>query len=116
VHRAAGGQLDDQVGRLTFAADLAAAVTSLLRDGAPFGDYHVTGGGPPASWADVARETFRLAGSDRAVTGTSTAAYFADKPTAAPRPRNSVLDTAKAAAAGVAMPDWRERLADYVGG
>jgi dTDP-4-dehydrorhamnose reductase len=108
--------VDDQVGRLTFAADLAAAVTTLLRDGAPFGDYHVTGGGPPASWADVARETFRLAGSDRAVTGTSTAAYFADKPTAAPRPRNSVLDTAKAAAAGVAMPDWRERLADYVGG
>ncbi|MBV9919410.1 MAG: NAD(P)-dependent oxidoreductase [Pseudonocardia sp.] len=108
--------VNDQVGRLTFAVDLAVAVATLLRDGAPFGDYHVTGAGPAASWADVAREVFRLAGSDLAVTGTSTAAYFADKPTTAPRPRNSVLDTAKAAAAGVVMPDWRERLADYVGG
>ncbi len=107
--------VDDQVGRLTFAADLTAAVVTLLRERAPFGDYHVTGGGPPASWADVAREVFRLAGADLPVTGTSTAAYFADKPTAAPRPRNSVLDTGKAAAAGVAMPDWRERLAAYVG-
>jgi dTDP-4-dehydrorhamnose reductase len=106
--------VDDQVGRLTFASDLAAAVVTLLRDGAPFGDYHVTGGGPPASWADVARAVYRLAGADLPVTGTSTAAYFADKPTAAPRPRNGVLDTAKAAAAGVTMPDWRERLAAYV--
>jgi dTDP-4-dehydrorhamnose reductase len=106
--------VDDQIGRLTFAADLAASVVTLLRERAPFGDYHITGGGEPASWADVARAVFRLAGADLAVTGTSTAAYFADKPTAAARPRNSVLDTAKAAAAGVAMPDWRERLAAYV--
>jgi dTDP-4-dehydrorhamnose reductase len=107
--------VDDQVGRPTFAADLAAAVVGLLRDGAPFGDYHVTGGGEAASWADVAREVYRLAGADLPVTGTSTAAYFVDKPAAAPRPLNSVLDTSKAAAAGLSMPDWRERLAAYVG-
>src|SRR6185437_9302502 len=95
--------VDDQIGRPTFADDLAAAVTTLLRDDAPFGDYHVTGGGEPASWADVACAVYRLAG-----------AYFADKPAAAPRPLNSVLDTSKAAATGIAMPDWRERLADHV--
>lgn len=107
--------VDDQIGRLTFAADLAAAVACLLRSAAPFGDYHVTGGGPPASWADVAREVYRLAGHpDLAVTGTSTAAYFADKPAAARRPLNSVLDTDKAAAAEVVMPDWRTGLAAYV--
>lgn len=106
--------VDDQIGRLTFADDLAAAVATLVREQAPFGDYHVTGGGEPTSWADVAREVFRLAGADLPVTGTSTAAYFADKPTAAPRPRNSVLDTGKAAGVGVAMPDWRERLATYL--
>ena len=39
--------VNDQVGRPTFAADLAEAVATLLRDRAPFGDYHVTGGGPP---------------------------------------------------------------------
>ena len=48
------------------------------------------------------------------MTGTSTAAYFADKPAAAPRPLNSVLDTSKAAGTGIAMPDWRERLAEHV--
>jgi dTDP-4-dehydrorhamnose reductase len=107
--------VDDQIGRLTFAADLAAAVVDLLRSSAAFGDYHVTGGGEPASWADVAREVYRLAGrADLAVTATSTAAYFADKPAAARRPLNSVLATGKAAAAGVAMPDWRLGLATYV--
>ncbi len=107
--------VDDQIGRLTFAADLATAVVGLLRSGAPFGDYHVTGGGEPASWAGVAREVYRLAGrTDLAVTGTSTAAYFADKPAAARRPLNGVLDTGKAAAAAVSMPDWRLGLAAYV--
>jgi dTDP-4-dehydrorhamnose reductase len=48
------------------------------------------------------------------VVGTSTAAYFADKPAAARRPLNGVLDTGKAAAAGVATPDWRRSLATYV--
>jgi dTDP-4-dehydrorhamnose reductase len=107
--------VDDQVGRLTFAADLAAAVAGLLRSNAPFGDYHVTGGGEPTSWAGVAREVYRMAGhADLTVTGTSTAAYYADKPLAARRPLNGVLDTGKAAAAGVAMPDWRLGLAAYV--
>lgn len=109
--------VDDQIGRLTFADDLAAAVVGLVRTGAPFGDYHVTGGGEPASWADVAREAYRLAGHGGIpVTGTSTAKYFADKPDSARRPSNSVLDTGKAAAAGVAMPDWRTALAAHVGG
>ncbi len=107
--------VDDQVGRPTFAVDLAAAVAHLLRSAAPFGDYHVTGGGEPASWAEVAREVFRLAGrTDLAVTGTSTAAYFADRPAAARRPLNSVLDTGKAVAAGVVMPDWRAGLAAHL--
>ena len=107
--------VDDQIGRPTFAVDLANAVTHLVTTNAPFGDYNVTGGGEPASWADVARAVYRLAGrGDLTVTGTTTAAYFADKPAAARRPLNSMLDTAKAAAAGVSMPDWREGLAAYV--
>jgi dTDP-4-dehydrorhamnose reductase len=106
----------DQFGRPTFAADLAAAIVHLIASAAPYGSYHVTGGGDPASWADVARVTFALAGrDDLQVTGISTAAYFADKPHAAPRPLNSVLDLSRATAAGVPLPDWRERLAEYVG-
>lgn len=105
--------VDDQIGRLTLAADLAAGIVALLD--APSGVYHLTNSGEPASWADVARATLALAGRDPAdVTGTTTAAYFADKPHAAPRPLNSVLDLTKAAAAGVVLPPWRDGLADYV--
>lgn len=105
----------DQIGRPTFATDLAAAIVHLVTEGAPFGSYHVTGSGEPASWADVARATFALAGhGDLRVTDTTTAEYFADKPRAAQRPLNSVLDLSRAAAAGVELPDWRERLAEYV--
>jgi dTDP-4-dehydrorhamnose 3,5-epimerase len=105
----------DQIGRLTFATDLASAVVHLVASGAPYGTYHVTGGGEPASWADVARAVFTLSGhGDLRVTDTTTAEYFADKPHAARRPLNSVLDLSRAAAAGVQLPDWRERLAEYV--
>jgi len=105
----------DQVGRLTFADDLARGLVQLVDGGAPFGTYHLTNSGPAASWADVARAVFGLAGrSPDDVTDTTTAAYFAGKPTAAPRPRNSVLDLRKARVAGVELPPWRDALATYL--
>jgi dTDP-4-dehydrorhamnose 3,5-epimerase len=105
--------VDDQVGRPTFAVDLAAGIILLLC--APSGVYHLTNTGEPASWADFARATFALAGRDPAdVTGTTTEAYFSDKPHAARRPLNSVLDLTKAAAAGVTLPPWRDSLAAYM--
>jgi dTDP-4-dehydrorhamnose reductase len=42
---------------------------------------------------------------------TSTAAYFADKPQAAARPLNSVLDLSKITATGFTTRDWRTGLA-----
>jgi dTDP-4-dehydrorhamnose reductase len=105
----------DQVGRPTFADDLATAIVALLTVGAPHGTYHLTNSGEPASWAEVARATFALAGrSDLTVTDTTTEAYFADKPSAAHRPLNSVLDLARAQRAGLDLPDWRDALAAYV--
>lgn len=105
----------DQVGRPTFASDIAAAIVHLVTTGAPFGTYHLTGGGEPASWADVARAVYALAGrGDLRVTDTSTSEYFAGKPGSAPRPHNSVLDLDRVRAAGVVVPDWRGRLAEYV--
>ena len=107
--------VDDQIGRPTFAPDLAVAIEHLLVTDAPYGTYHVTGGGEPASWAEVARAVYELSGhGDLAVTGTTTAAYVADRPGAARRPLNSVLDTTKAEKAGVDLPDWREQLGAYV--
>jgi dTDP-4-dehydrorhamnose 3,5-epimerase len=105
----------DQVGRPTFAADLAAATVALLDETPPHGTYHVTGTGEPASWADVARAVFALAGSDLAVTDTTTGEYFADRPQAAARPLNSVLDLGRAEAVGLPLAPWRQRLAAYVG-
>lgn len=105
----------DQIGRLTFATDIAAAIVHLMTTGAPYGSYHVTGGGEPASWADVARATYELAGrGELRVTDTSTEAYYSDRPHAARRPLNSVLDLTRAAKAGVSLPDWRHGLAAYV--
>jgi len=103
----------DQIGRPTFADDVADAIVHLLAAGAT-GTFHVTGGGEPASWADVARAVYAQLRPDLTVTDTTTAAYFADKPEAAARPLNSVLDLTKAEAAGVHCPDWREQLARYL--
>lgn len=105
----------DQIGRPTFAADLARGVVDLLAADAPHGTYNLTNTGEPASWAEVARATFTLAGRAPAdVSDTTTAEYFASRPEAARRPLNSVLALDKAAALGIELPDWRESLAAYV--
>jgi dTDP-4-dehydrorhamnose 3,5-epimerase len=107
--------VDDQVGRLTFAEDLATAVAHLVETGAAPGTYNVTCGGPPASWADVAEAVFAARGRDpRDVRRVSTAEYLAGQPGAAPRPRNSVLDTARLEATGFRPRDWRTALEAYL--
>jgi dTDP-4-dehydrorhamnose reductase len=108
--------VDDQVGRLTFTADLAAGIAHLLRTRAPYGTYNLTNEGEPASWADVAAAVFAARGRAADDVGrTSTEAYFADKPQAAVRPLNSVLDLAKIRATGFVPRDWRTALAEYLG-
>jgi dTDP-4-dehydrorhamnose 3,5-epimerase len=107
--------VDDQIGRPTFTADLAAGVRHLVESGAPFGTYNLTCAGEPSSWADVAAAVFAARGRSADDVGrVSTAEYFADKPAAAPRPLNSVLDLAKIEAAGFSPRDWRRALAEYL--
>jgi dTDP-4-dehydrorhamnose 3,5-epimerase len=50
--------VDDQIGRPTFAADIAAGIRRLLEANAPYGTYNLTGAAPEASWADVAADGF----------------------------------------------------------
>ena len=109
--------VDDQVGRPTFATDLAAGIAHLLGIGAPFGTYNLTCDGEPASWADLAEVVFEARGrrSDD-VTRVSTAEYFAGTPTAAVRPLNSVLDLSKITATGFRPRDWRAALVEYLAG
>ncbi len=107
--------VDDQVGRPTAADDLAAAVAHLVRRGAS-GTYNATGGGEPASWADVAELVFAARGRDPGdVRRVRTAEYTADKPGLAPRPRNSVLDLSRLESTGFRPRDWRAALATHLG-
>lgn len=108
--------VDDQIGRPTFASDLAAGIRHLVATAAPFGTYNLTNSGKPASWADVASAVFEERGRSASDVGrVSTAKYFADKPAAAPRPLNSVLDLAKIRSTGFAPREWRPALAEYLG-
>lgn len=56
--------VSDQLGRITFADQLAAGITHLLDVGAPSGTYNVTGDGPVVSWVEVARRIYHLAAGD----------------------------------------------------
>jgi len=108
--------VDDQVGRLTFTVDIAAAIRALLDTRAPAGVYNVTGQGEPTTWFDVARRVFELTGHDPArVSGVSTDEYFAGaQGPVAPRPLNSVLDARATEAAGVPLGDAGVRLREYL--
>lgn len=106
--------VNDQVGRLTFTADIAAGIVHLLRTRPGYGIYNLTGGGGATSWADVARSVFEQLGHDPdRVTGTSTAQYFVGKE-AAPRPRNSLLSLEKIEATGFAPRAAKAALAEYL--
>jgi dTDP-4-dehydrorhamnose 3,5-epimerase len=108
--------VSDQIGRLTFTDELARGILHLLDNDAPFGTYHLTGGGEPTSWAEIARDVFRLTGGDPdAVRPVSTEQYFASAAApVAPRPRRSVLDLAKIEAVGFSPRDAAESLRSYV--
>jgi dTDP-4-dehydrorhamnose reductase len=109
--------VDDQIGRPTFTADLAAGIHHLLEAGEPFGTYNLTNDGDPVSWAGLAAAVFEARGrSANDVHRVSTADYFADKPQAAPRPLNSVLDLSKITDTGFTPRNWRKALQEYLVG
>lgn len=104
----------DQIGRLTFTTDLSAAIDHLFQTQATPGTYNATNSGDPASWADITRQIFQLAGLTNTVTDTTTAKYFQDKPEAARRPLHSTLDLTKLQATGFTPRDWQTALKDYL--
>jgi dTDP-4-dehydrorhamnose reductase len=108
--------VDDQIGRLTFTADIAAGTRHLLDTRPPYGIYNLTGSGQPATWADIARTVFSLTGHDPdRITGVATDDYFASaRGPVAPRPLNSRLDLAKLEATGFVPADQRRALTSYV--
>ncbi|MEE2521404.1 bifunctional dTDP-4-dehydrorhamnose 3,5-epimerase family protein/NAD(P)-dependent oxidoreductase [Pseudarthrobacter sp. J75] len=106
--------VNDQVGRLSFTEDIAAAIRHLLDTKAAYGTYNVSNDGEPQTWADIAADVYELAGASRdQVTGVSTEEYFKGKD-AAPRPLNSALDLSKIKAAGFSPAPAAQRLREYL--
>ena len=109
--------VSDQRGRPTFTSELRRAAELLVAGKVDYGVYNVTNSGDSVSWAELAREVYRLADADPdLVRDVTSAEYFADKPQAASRPANSLLSLQKIRARGFASRDWRELLAEYVAG
>jgi len=101
--------VDDQRGRPTYAADLAAGIQALVEAGAR-GLYHVANRGE-ATWWELARASldeagFGELGVERIRTG--------DLSLPAPRPTYSVLDCSKAEGLGVRPRSWRDALRAFL--
>lgn len=105
--------VSDQIGTPTAAADLAAAITTILgaQQWIP-GIFHFTDEGV-ASWYDFAKAIFRIAGkTDVAVQPISTIDYNTENTTSAARPPYSVLDKQLIKKTyGIRIPHWEESLA-----
>ncbi len=97
--------VDDQRGSPTFTGHLAAATRELVDARAPFGVRHLAAAGD-CTWADFAEEIFEQAGLDCRVRRVTTGEL--GRP--APRPRNSVLRSERAATP--ALPHWRDGLTE----
>jgi dTDP-4-dehydrorhamnose reductase len=100
--------VSDQMGSPTSCIDLAQVLLLLVErfDQTSKGVFHYTNAGA-CSWCDLARETLKLKGSAVPVKAISTAEY----PTAAARPKYSVLDTQKIQRElKISIPTWQEAL------
>lgn len=107
--------VSDQIGRLTFTADLAAGIKHLLDSNAPFGTYNITNSGEPASWADIAAQVYELSGKSASdVTPVTTAEYYQGKENIAPRPLQSTLNLDKIKGTGFVPRDWQVALNEYL--
>ena len=101
--------VDDQIGSPTYTYDLAVLLADMVQSD-KYGIYHATNEGV-CSWAELAAETFRLAGKDVKVTPVPSSAY----PTKAVRPKNSRMSKACLDKAGFKrLPKWQDAVKRYI--
>jgi dTDP-4-dehydrorhamnose reductase len=103
--------VDDQRGAPTSSEAIADAVLQILSNPGferkPGGVFHLSAAGE-TTWHGFATAILKAKGLGTPVVAIRSGEY----PTAARRPKNSLLDNSKVRAAfGVAMPDWRQSLA-----
>jgi dTDP-4-dehydrorhamnose reductase len=99
----------DQIGRPTSARSVAGALAFLLERPVT-GLLHVSGEGPPTTWAGFAEAALSDAGVEASVEHITTAEYGAP----APRPANSTLCLSRARELGVPLHSWRAELRRFV--
>ena len=100
----------DQIGNPTSTIAVARQLRNILNAPNLAGTFHLTCEGE-ASWADFAREIFRLKHIDQEVVPCRTDEF----PRPAPRPANSRLAKTMLDFAGLPpMPHWKEALAEFL--
>jgi dTDP-4-dehydrorhamnose reductase len=113
--RAANGAavrfVDDQIGTVTLASDMARALVTLVRE-RPGGLWHVANTGT-TSWFDLAQYVGSLFGRDQDFATPIRTNELVPAP-AARRPARSDLDTSKWSSRWASLPEWREGVARLV--
>ncbi len=102
--------VSDEIGAPTYTLDLARGIYQLV-ERTPGGIFHLVNSGQ-ASRYDWARAVLDVQRPGREMQPTTLAAFKRDSDP----PPWGVLDTSRAAAAGVTMRPWQEALAEYLGG
>ncbi len=109
--------VNDQIGRPTFATDLAEFINFLIEN-KYYGNFNFSNDGEKVSWADFAREIFKIKKIEIKINSVSTGEYFADKVKNnikfAVRPKNSVLDLSKAKNLNYKIQNWKDSLNKYL--
>ena len=103
--------VNDQIGTPTYTLDLARLLVDMIETD-EYGYYHVTNEGGYISWADLAEESYKIAGMDVRVERVTTAEYGLSK---AARPKNSRMEKSKLVEAGFTLlPDWKDAVQRYI--
>lgn len=80
--------VDDELANFTYAPDLAERTKYIIEQGLPYGIYHITNEGAPATWFGAAKILFDIVGKNDVKLIPVSAERF---PRPAPRPKYSVL-------------------------
>ena len=104
------GVIFDQIGTPTYAADLAKAILTIIKEGIKPGTYHYSNEGV-CSWYDFAIAIHRMSGIKCNVKPLHTQEY----PTPANRPAYAVLDKTKIKHTyNIAIPHWEKSLKECI--
>lgn len=105
--------IDDQIGRPTYAKDLAKATIAYLKTDRLDRFLHISNEGTPVSWAGFAQEIFARSGLNVQINPVTTEEYYQGRPHAE-RPLYSVFNLSLLHSCGITLRPWPEALEEYL--